>query len=1229
MNFFTKTHFITFILVLFCCLSTTMFADTLATDSTSFATAFAALQTSGGGTITLQNDITFRIAKNQTYSLVSDAADPIQINTQQFKIISSGTGTTADSAIFRVSNNVSITGTAIVLNSLSRAIIRVDGGSVITTASAGIANSAAIQTNAGWVYVSGGTVGVSVTAPTTAYAILMSNYMSAVITGGTISAIGDKTRALSITDGSSSVISGATITANGASAYAVQALGGVVLTIGNNNTFTTSSTNATDAALVSGGATSVIVIPANATNVNITSSVKYKLDNTAATCLDLRGVTLTANPVSGTAFVNPTNITLTATGNTSLALNKIYYNYNSNPVTTSASIASGGVALAQSSNTTIIASVGVPNANWNPVVYTFTYTVQNPSYIQLVGTFAALQAAFTYAQTATGTTQIQFTSDITTSGSYSFIPDATHPVTVDANGKNFIVASSGTLGGNLAMSSTTTTGIIKLTGAFVTTIAGGTYTVNGNAPVIFGNSGSGITDAATKLYLSNSTFTVNGTSNAAGIVKFASQNGNLLSATNCTFNSSAKGVAFSCIGPQNITIKNCTLTIAGSDATSQAFYYAPTSQASNYLTIDGLALSMSAGSVVNWGKSANKNIITIVKDLTITGSPTLLVNNFVTGTSLGTWKFYDFRAFNITSNVASGQYRTDPNITLAMTPTAVLPVDATGATLVYTLDGTDPVSTSAVYSAPFSFAGGTIKAAVMKDGFIGKIVTYTYSAAGEPTTAAPTPPVYATPKVISIFSDAYTNVTGTDFNPNWGQTGSDAIIQVVGNNTLKMANLNYQGIQFGSPVNALPMNFLHVDAFSPNETSLTVSCISATTGEKLFQLTPLNLNAWNSYDIPLTAFTSQGLSVSDLIQFKFVGAGGNTVYLDNLYFYNSDPTPDTQAPTSFTAVRGAVASDAVELLLNATDNSGAIVYSISYGTTPTVITTAGISGIQKSFTVSGLNASTDYSFSVTASDPTGNTAANSPIVITARTLTPLPAAPTPTVDATKVISIFSDAYTNVSGTDFNPSWGQSTVESMVQLSGNNTIKYMNLNYQGIALASSVDASAMNKLHVDIYPVDETSLQVTPISPATPANKEFSVALTPLNLNAWNSYDLLLSSFTGVDMSNVIQFKFTGSGGKTVYMDNLYFYTDVTGISNLDGSTGINCYPNPVSNRLTIQAKSDIYSFIITNLLGQTVKASITGGLVKSIDTSDLSEGNYFITVKLVNGQQVTQKLVKQ
>ena len=37
-----------------------------------------------------------------------------------------------------------------------------------------------------------------------------------------------------------------------------------------------------------------------------------------------------------------------------------------------------------------------------------------------------------------------------------------------------------------------------------------------------------------------------------------------------------------------------------------------------------------------------------------------------------------------------------------------------------------------------------------------------------PATSAPTPTV-ASSKVISIFSDAYTSVTGTDFFPNWGQ----------------------------------------------------------------------------------------------------------------------------------------------------------------------------------------------------------------------------------------------------------------------------------------------------------------------------------------------------------------------------------------------------------------------------------------------------------------------------
>jgi beta-glucanase (GH16 family) len=68
-------------------------------------------------------------------------------------------------------------------------------------------------------------------------------------------------------------------------------------------------------------------------------------------------------------------------------------------------------------------------------------------------------------------------------------------------------------------------------------------------------------------------------------------------------------------------------------------------------------------------------------------------------------------------------------------------------------------------------------------------------------------------------------------------------------------------------------------------------------------------------------------------------------------------TPDTVAPTNFTATVGAVTSDSVELLLNATDNFGAITYQISGGATQTVY---GTSGVQKSVIISGLSPSTNY-----------------------------------------------------------------------------------------------------------------------------------------------------------------------------------------------------------------------------------------------------------------------------
>ena len=506
------------------------------------------------------------------------------------------------------------------------------------------------------------------------------------------------------------------------------------------------------------------------------------------------------------------------------------------------------------------------------------------------------------------------------------------------------------------------------------------------------------------------------------------------------------------------------------------------------------------------------------------------------------------------------------------------------------------------------------------------VVAATTTAPTGPTASAPTPPAYSAPKVISIFSDAFTNVAGTNFNPGWGQSTAVSTIQIGTDNVLEYSNLNYQGTQFGSDVNASTMKFLHIDVWTANETTLQIFPIMKGDAlEKYFDLAPFTLNQWNSYDIPLTAFTSQGLDLSDLIQFKIVGAGGNTVYLDNIYFYDPSATVDTTPPTGFTATTGTIASDGVELLLNATDDSGAITYTITYGTTPTVLTVPGISGVQKSYTVNGLSGSTDYSFSVEAKDATGNAAANSPIIVPVTTLASIPAAPVPTMDATKVISVFSDTYTNIGSDGWEDWYGNSF--STVMLNGNTTLKDVASCCFGSSFTTPIDISAMTKLHVDVYPLTTTTMDYGFVT--QPANPSKTLSLTT---GQWNSIDLTLAdlktSFSAADFTQVKQIGFWNVSG-TFYIDNIYFFNDaLTGLSEVAIANGVNCYPNPIVNTLRISAKSEINQVIVRNLLGQSVASVMINGLTKTIDLSNVASGNYFVTVKLANGQFSTQKIVK-
>ena len=201
---------------------------------------------------------------------------------------------------------------------------------------------------------------------------------------------------------------------------------------------------------------------------------------------------------------------------------------------------------------------------------------------------------------------------------------------------------------------------------------------------------------------------------------------------------------------------------------------------------------------------------------------------------------------------------------------------------------------------------GTYSVKVIAKG--GAIETTEYTADFEvteilaPVVSTVTPPAKNDEDVISIFSDAYTDVAGTDFNPNWSQSTIYNAFDLNGDAILQYSNLNYQGIDLGSEIDASSMEILHLDIWTPDATSIDIYPLpnGVQPADERFVTKALTANSWTTINIPMSDFTDQGLPVDKLKQFKFVGSG--TVFIDNIYFYKS-PSP-TGTPIVFDDFEG-------------------------------------------------------------------------------------------------------------------------------------------------------------------------------------------------------------------------------------------------------------------------------------------------------------------------------------
>jgi len=183
-----------------------------------------------------------------------------------------------------------------------------------------------------------------------------------------------------------------------------------------------------------------------------------------------------------------------------------------------------------------------------------------------------------------------------------------------------------------------------------------------------------------------------------------------------------------------------------------------------------------------------------------------------------------------------------------------------------------------------------------------------------PLVSVATPPNRSELDVISIFSGSYTDVAGIDYNPNWGQQTIYTAFDLNGDAMLQYSNLNYQGIDFSANVqDASAMETLHIDVWTADATSIDIFPISSTSGE-FFVTKELVADQWNSFEIPVSDFTDQGLVISDIKQFKLVGSG--SVFIDNLYFWKTPSAPSILTGT------WKVASEAGSLKVGPSSGSG-------------------------------------------------------------------------------------------------------------------------------------------------------------------------------------------------------------------------------------------------------------------------------------------------------------------